>query len=45
MEAFGFNLRQEAALETLTTDVLKSSGIEGERLHAGSGAGGVIEDQ
>ena len=34
MEGLGFQLRQEAALETLTTDVLKSSEIEGERLDA-----------
>ncbi len=34
MEALGFNLRQEAVLETLTTDVLKSSEIEGEKLDA-----------
>ncbi len=34
MQALGFNLRQEAALETLTTDVLKSSEIEGEKLDA-----------
>ena len=32
MEALGFNLRQEAVLEALTADVLKSSEIEGERL-------------
>src|SRR5271168_1782854 len=32
MEALGFHLRQEAVLETLTADVLKSSEIEGERL-------------
>ena len=32
MEALGFPLRQEAVLETLTADVLKSSEIEGERL-------------
>ncbi|MCL5962310.1 MAG: Fic family protein [Chloroflexi bacterium] len=32
MEALGFNLRQEAVLETLTADVLKSSEIEGEKL-------------
>jgi len=32
MEALGFHLRQEATLETLTEDVLKSSEIEGERL-------------
>ncbi len=32
MEALGFNLRQEAVLETLTEDVLKSSEIEGEKL-------------
>src|SRR5271169_5498726 len=32
MEALGFQLRQEAVLETLTSDVLKSSEIEGERL-------------
>src|ERR1035437_3337803 len=34
MEALGFNLRQEAALQTLTADVLKSSEIEGEKLDA-----------
>ncbi len=34
MEALGFNLRQEAILETLTEDVLKSSEIEGEKLDA-----------
>src|ERR1700692_994175 len=34
MEALGFNLRQEAALQMLTADVLKSSEIEGERLDA-----------
>lgn len=34
MEALGFNLRQEAALQTLTSDVLKSSDIEGEKLDA-----------
>ncbi len=34
MEALGFNLRQEAELETLTADVLKSSEIEGEKLDA-----------
>jgi Fic family protein len=34
MEALGFNLRQEAVLQTLTSDVLKSSDIEGERLDA-----------
>src|ERR1035438_8348882 len=34
MEALGFNLRQEAVLQTLTSDVVKSSEIEGERLDA-----------
>lgn len=34
MEALGFTLRQEAILQTLTTDVLKSSEIEGEKLDA-----------
>lgn len=34
MDALGFNLRQEATLQTLTTDVLKSSEIEGEKLDA-----------
>src|SRR5947207_7041120 len=34
MEALGFNLRQEAVLQTLTADVLKSSEIEGEKLNA-----------
>jgi Fic family protein len=32
MEALGFGVRQEAILETLTLDVLKTSEIEGERL-------------
>jgi Fic family protein len=32
MEALGFNLRQEAVLQTLTEDVLKSNEIEGEKL-------------
>jgi Fic family protein len=32
MEGLGFNLRQEAVLQTLTEDVLKSSEIEGEKL-------------
>jgi len=32
MEALGFDLRQEAVLQTLTADVLKSSEIEGEKL-------------
>jgi Fic family protein len=34
MEALGFNLRQEAVLETLTVDVVKTSEIEGEKLDA-----------
>jgi Fic family protein len=34
MEALGFNLRQEAVLQTLTADVIKSSEIEGEQLDA-----------
>lgn len=34
MEGLGFQLRQEADLETVTADVLKSSEIEGERLDA-----------
>ena len=34
MEALGFNLCQEAVLQTLTEDVLKSSEIEGEKLDA-----------
>src|SRR6266849_6005455 len=34
MEALGFNLRQEAVLETLTSEVVKSSEIEGEKLDA-----------
>ncbi len=32
MEALGFALREQAVLETLTADVLKSSEIEGEKL-------------
>jgi Fic family protein len=34
MEALGFSIRQEAALQTLTADVLESSEIEGEHLDA-----------
>jgi Fic family protein len=34
MEALGFRLRIEAVLQTLTSDVIKSSEIEGERLDA-----------
>ena len=34
MEGFGFDLRSEAHLRTLTEDVLKSSEIEGEKLPA-----------
>src|ERR1039458_3521010 len=34
MEALGFDLRQEAILQTLTSDVVKSSEIEGEKLDA-----------
>jgi Fic family protein len=34
MEALGFNLRQQAVLQTLTEDVLKTSEIEGEHLDA-----------
>jgi Fic family protein len=34
MEALGFRLRTEAILQTLTSDVIKSSEIEGERLDA-----------
>jgi Fic family protein len=34
MAALGFDLQQEAVLETLTADVLKSSEIEGEKLNA-----------
>lgn len=35
MQALGFPLRQEAVLETLTEDVVKSSEIEGEKYDAG----------
>ncbi len=35
MEGLGFNLQQEAVLQTLTADVLKSSEIEGEKLDTG----------
>src|ERR1041385_2550147 len=34
MAALGFDFRQEAVLQTLTADVLKSSEIEGEKLDA-----------
>jgi len=34
MEALGFSLRQEAGLETLTLDIVKTSEIEGETLNA-----------
>jgi Fic family protein len=35
MEGLGFSLRQEAELESLTLEVVKSSEIEGEKLDAG----------
>ena len=35
MQALGFDLQQEAVLQTLTADVLKSSEIEGEKLDMG----------
>ncbi len=35
MESLGFDLRNEATLDTLTLDVLKSTEIEGEILNAG----------
>src|ERR1017187_82759 len=35
MEALGFHLQEEAVLETLTLDVLKSTEIEGEHLDPG----------
>ena len=35
MEGLGLNLQQEAVLQPLTSDVLKSSEIEGEKLDAG----------
>src|SRR5687768_5275671 len=34
LEGIGFQLREEATLQTLTQDVIKSSEIEGERLPA-----------
>jgi hypothetical protein len=34
MEGIGFSLREEASLETLTTDVVRSSEIEGALLDA-----------
>jgi Fic family protein len=34
MEALGFDLREEATLQTLTQDVIKTSEIEGEKLDA-----------
>src|SRR3954465_2254257 len=35
MEALGFQSREEATLQTLTQDVVKTSEIEGEKLDAG----------
>ena len=35
MEGLGFELKREASLSTLTSDVVKSSAIEGETLHPG----------
>lgn len=35
MESLGFALKEEASLATLTSDVIKSSAIEGEILNAG----------
>ena len=34
MKGLGFNLQEQAVLETLTQDVIKSSEIEGEKLDA-----------
>jgi Fic family protein len=34
MEGLGFDLRQEASLSTLTSDIVKSSAIEGENLNS-----------
>ncbi len=36
MEALGFQLREEATLQTLTQDVVKTSAIEGEKLDEGA---------
>lgn len=36
MESLGFKLREEAVLQTLTADVVKSSEIEGEKLDPGA---------
>src|SRR5580704_7047937 len=36
METLGFQLREEATLQTLTQDVVKTSEIEGEKLDPGS---------
>jgi Fic family protein len=36
MEALGFHLREEATLQTLTQDVVKTSAIEGEKLDEGA---------
>ena len=36
MEALGFELRQEALLETITEDVVQTSAIEGEKLDLGT---------
>src|SRR5688500_11732531 len=36
MEGLGFQLREEATLQTLTADVVKTSEIEGEKLDARS---------
>lgn len=33
MQSLGFSLREEAALQTLTQDVVKTSEIEGEKLN------------
>lgn len=37
MEALGFDLWQEAVLQTLTGDVVKSSEIEGKKARRGAG--------
>jgi Fic family protein len=36
MEALGFHLREEATLQTLTQDIVKTSAIEGEKLDEGA---------
>jgi Fic family protein len=45
MEGLGFELREEATLQTLTQDVVKTSEIEGEKLDVPTGSGDLAKNR